>query len=584
MRADLVEGTATEHDRRGRPGEDRIVVGSWDDGEWHPSSMSASPRGRTARYTAAVPETGPRADDATGDPAPPPVAVPTGHVVVCGLDHLGLRTVEELRLRDQAVVIVAGHDQRAVDPERLGELTVIRGDQRHEGVLRAAGVERAAAIVLTADDDLANLHAALAAAELNPAIRIVMRLFDAELGTRIQSSSSMASPLLLGARRPGFRLGRAGRRGRRQLRPGRPGLHDEPSTGDAAPNADAIPIARLRADRSVDMLPDAAPTEPGLILVKEAADDRNGGGRGSSGRPVPGQAVGLSRFDTSIRDRFMTPDRRLLNLVAVDVVLAVISALFFQLVASYNPIDALSYAFSLLTGAGSGLSNVDPAGAPLTLRVYAILLSLCGAAVVGVVYALITDAIIGSRLLRTLGRRPIPTSIRDHVIVCGLGAVGYRIALGIAERGVRVVAVDLSETGRFVSAARAAGVPVLVGDARQPEILQEAGVRSARAVVAVTTDDLVNLQAALNARAVRAGMRVVVRVFDPDFAVRVQRGFKIRFTRSVSHLAAPAFASAALGSEVLATVPVGDRRVVLSCPCAEFRHVSAGRPDPRLAR
>ena len=42
-----------------------------------------------------------------------------------------------------------------------------------------------------------------------------------------------------------------------------------------------------------------------------------------------------------------------------------------------------------------------------------------------------------------------------------------------------------------------------------------------------------------------------------------QKGFAIRFTRSVSHLAAPAFAAAAVGSEVVATVPVGDRRVVL---------------------
>jgi Trk K+ transport system NAD-binding subunit len=62
---------------------------------------------------------------------------------------------------------------------------------------------------------------------------------------------------------------------------------------------------------------------------------------------------------------------------------------------------------------------------------------------------------------------------------------------------------------------------------------------------------------------VRPGLRVVVRVFDPDFAVRVQHGFQIRFTRSVSYLAAPAFAAAAIGSEVVATVPIGDRRVML---------------------
>ena len=180
-----------------------------------------------------------------------------------------------------------------------------------------------------------------------------------------------------------------------------------------------------------------------------------------------------------------------------------------------------------------------------------------------VVYAFITDALIRSRLLQTLGRRTVPANMRDHVIVAGLGSIGYRVALGIAARGVPVVVVEVHDESRFVSPARAAGIPVYIGDARHREVLEDLRVGSARAVVAATSNDLVNLSTALNARALRPDMRVVVRLFDPDFAVRVQQGFGIRFTRSVSHLAAPAFAAAAVGSEVMATVPVGDRRVIL---------------------
>ena len=82
-------------------------------------------------------------------------------------------------------------------------------------------------------------------------------------------------------------------------------------------------------------------------------------------------------------------------------------------------------------------------------------------------------------------------------------------------------------------------------------------------MVAATSNDLINLSATLNARELRPDLRVVLRLFDPDFAVRVQRGFGIRFTRSVSHLAAPAFAAAAIGTEVVATLPIGDRRLLL---------------------
>ena len=230
--------------------------------------------------------------------------------------------------------------------------------------------------------------------------------------------------------------------------------------------------------------------------------------------------------------------------------------------AGLGPLDAVSYAITLLTGA-SLVANIDAAKDSLPLRLYGIVLSLVGAALVAIVYALITDALIRSRLLQTLGRRTVPGSMRDHVIVVGLGAIGYRVALGIQARHVPVVVVEASDDGRFVAATRAAGIPVVIGDARQPGVLDEVRLARARALVSTTSDDLVNLSTALNGRAVRPDLRVVVRLFDPDFALRVQRGFHIRFTRSVSALAAPAFAAAATRSEVVATVPVGDRRMIL---------------------
>jgi Trk K+ transport system NAD-binding subunit len=257
-----------------------------------------------------------------------------------------------------------------------------------------------------------------------------------------------------------------------------------------------------------------------------------------------------------------SPDRRLVRFASVILVLAIASALFFALTARLSPLDAFGYAVSLLTGASSAF-GIDSDAASGPLKVYTILLSLLGAAIVAIVYALITDAIVRSRLLQTLGARAVPRTIRDHVIVCGLGTIGYRVALGIKARGVPVVVVERNEDTRFGAAARAAGIPVVVGDSRFPAVLEDLGLRTARALVAVTTDDLANLTAALNARSSRPELRVVVRVFDPDFAERVRHGFGIRFTRSVSHLAAPAFAAATIDSEVAASVPVGDRRVVL---------------------
>ena len=309
------------------------------------------------------------------------------------------------------------------------------------------------------------------------------------------------------------------------------------------------------------MLPDADGHAPDLILVDIAeprsldADVVPASADASSSGLVQG-TIG------AVRDRLRAPEQRLLRFGTVLVLLAVASALYFELTAGLTPLDAFSYAITLLTGAAIP-TDLDAATAPASLRLYAIFLSLVGAALVAIVYAFITDALIRSRLLQTLGRRTVPGGIRDHVVVAGLGAIGYRVALEVQARGVPVVVIESQDDGRFVAAVRAAGIPVVIGDARHPELLGELRIDRARALVCATSDDLVNLSTALNGRALRPDLRVVVRLFDPDFAVRVQHGFGIRFTRSVSQLAAPAFAAAATRTEVVAAVPVGDQRMVL---------------------
>ncbi len=479
-------------------------------------------------------------------------------------------------MRGETVVVIASSAERAADMG-VKDARVVAGDHRLARVLADAGVANASAIVLTDDDDLGNLTAALAAQELNAGIRVVIRMFDGELGAHLQelfpsavalSSSALAAPGFVTAAIEG-ETGDRFELGGKVLTASTAGSAASPS--DVA--TPTVPIARLRPDRTVEVLPaDAADPEGMIVLRIEDPAVAAARGAAETDRGDPGETGSVRRhglvdrlleLPAATRARLATPERRLVKFVLIVLGLAAVSAVYFGLTAGLGPLDAVSYAVTVLTGA-SLFAAIDVNTATVPLRVYAIFLSLVGAALVAVVYAFITDAIVRSRLLQTLGRRTIPSNIHDHVIVCGLGAIGYRVASGIAERGVPVVIIEKNEDARFVAPARAAGIPVVIGDARHRELLTELGIRRARALVAATSDDLVNLAAALNGRSIRPDLRVVVRLFDPDFAVRVQRGFGIRFTRSVSHLAAPAFAAAALGSEVIASIPVGDRRVVLA--------------------
>jgi Trk K+ transport system NAD-binding subunit len=127
---------------------------------------------------------------------------------------------------------------------------------------------------------------------------------------------------------------------------------------------------------------------------------------------------------------------------------------------------------------------------------------------------------------------------------------------------VQVVAIDRRADARGAKVAEQLGVPFIVGDAAREETLRAASIATSKALVVVSTDDVTNLQAALNARAVRPDLRVVLRLFDDDFAQRVQTAFNINISRSVSRLVAPAFAASLLDRDVIVTIPV-DRHALL---------------------
>ncbi|MBC7250340.1 MAG: NAD-binding protein [Anaerolineae bacterium] len=133
----------------------------------------------------------------------------SGHVVVCGLGRDGYRVVEQLlKFGEEAVGIERNEKGQFLDPIRNLGVPVIISDARRPGALSKAGVERAAAIVICTEDDLVNLSIALEARELNPNIRVVMRMFDAELAQKMEkvfgihaafSTSALAAPALAAA-------------------------------------------------------------------------------------------------------------------------------------------------------------------------------------------------------------------------------------------------------------------------------------------------------------------------------------------------------------------------------------------------
>ncbi len=134
----------------------------------------------------------------------------------------------------------------------------------------------------------------------------------------------------------------------------------------------------------------------------------------------------------------------------------------------------------------------------------------------------------------------------NHVIICGMGKVGYRTTLELLKFGREIVAIDTDPHGRFIDKIQALGIPVIIANARRSENLLKAGAERADVVIACTDDELTNLDIALDAREINPQAKIVMRMFDPDLAQRVEKGFGIHTALSTSALAAPVFASSAM--------------------------------------
>ena len=78
---------------------------------------------------------------------------------------------------------------------------------------------------------------------------------------------------------------------------------------------------------------------------------------------------------------------------------------------------------------------------------------------------------------------------RNHVLICGLGRCGRRLAVGFRRRGYPVVVIESDPSSPGVEAARREGIIVIAGDATEPSMLLRAGLGRARRLIATCGDD-----------------------------------------------------------------------------------------------
>jgi voltage-gated potassium channel len=112
-------------------------------------------------------------------------------------------------------------------------------------------------------------------------------------------------------------------------------------------------------------------------------------------------------------------------------------------------------------------------------------------------------------------------SFTDHYIVCGFGRVGRQVSRDLRAAGAAHVVIDPSPVNR--DAALAAGVPLIESEASDDEILMQAGIARAQAIIACVDSDAENIFITLTARELRSDIFIIARASAEDSEKKLVR-------------------------------------------------------------
>lgn len=104
--------------------------------------------------------------------------------------------------------------------------------------------------------------------------------------------------------------------------------------------------------------------------------------------------------------------------------------------------------------------------------------------------------------------------IRSHVITCGFGRFAEAVLNHPGTTAPPVVFVELDP--QLEARLRRMGHPYVLGSAVDPTILDAAGVRRARVLVAGTGDEAVNMSIVMAARELNPGIEIHARAESAD--------------------------------------------------------------------
>ncbi len=500
--------------------------------------------------------------------------------LVCGLGSLGQHCVLSLQkfgVKTIAIEQVFPSGWEVPDlPNLLEELII--GDCRQNDILEQAQIRSCRAALIVTNNEQVNAETALAIRHLNPQIRLVVRsaktnlnqLLSQQLGnfiayepTELPAHSFAIAALGTDAlgffNLDGYWL---------KVVQERVDTHRGWSLRQLY-ELDTRTRRILAHERTLESLPQGfyqweseQSVAPGDLLVYIEVTDRfslqTPKNLAISAKPIGQAKLTITRSNLYQRWRsqfaefwqlnFQQQVRRvaLICCLIVVILLSIATGLFHHYYPNTTWVSAFYGSVILLLGGyGDLFGNFEEiTKIPWWLQSFALGLTLAGTAFVGVLYAVLTEALLSSKFQFIKQRPPLPQ--QSHIVIVGLGRVGQQVTVVLQELQQSIVGVTFNAD---FNDATLPNLPVISGNVSAA--LAQANLAEAKSVVIVTDDEMLNLEVALMAQAANPHTNLVIRTSGQRLSQHLMAALPNAQVLGMHAVAAEVFAGAAFGENII---------------------------------
>jgi len=210
-----------------------------------------------------------------------------------------------------------------------------------------------------------------------------------------------------------------------------------------------------------------------------------------------------------------------LPLITIGAII-LIGVIGFMIIEGYSFLDALYMTVVTVTTVGyEEVHELSKAG-----MIFNMALIISSFATFAYALAKLTQYVVDGEINKFFKTRKIMSAInelKDHVIVCGYGRNGKQAAKILQNHKVKFLVIESNDERIEHELSKKENMLYIQGDATDDEVLLNAGIKRARALITALPEDADNVYIVLSARSLNNTIQIISRSSNPGSATKLRK-------------------------------------------------------------